>query len=226
MTDITIFCPTVTYQYSSAGELSSHSVELPFDETIRDRFRQYVAGSYTNHPEAWERLRELVGERLTRLPDNEFVLRDAWLCGLIEDGGPKVSGCVALLARQREEDRIANEERAALAARIKALEEKVACTILTQTPHAASVRVRSLTDGVELTFDCRNIFDFGYVVNPGYEIAPGKKGGIVTIKDEVWYWQYFVDGNGWQIVRALTDFERDAVKYLGLAPPIASHIRM
>jgi hypothetical protein len=92
----------------------------------------------------------------------------------------------------------------------------------------ALVRMTSREDGTALEFKCRNIFDFGYVVNPDYEVMPGKKGGLSDVDREtgVWFWMWYESGEGWNRVREMTAFERDCMEYLGEFPPIADGIRM
>lgn len=236
---VTIFCPTLTYQYSRSGELdTSHGgdIELPFDETIRERFRAMIEARYTNFPAAWDRLCELERGMLDRLPDNPFVLQDAWVCGLIDDPPEFVRGLYIRLAKQREWDAEETRQQAEREARRNHLRSQVACTVLREysvpaevgRDPGARVRIRSLADGSELEFECRNIFDFGYVVNPLYPIAPGKKpGGIVNIDPatKARFWMDF-DGKGWQRIRDLTPFESLAIAYLDEFPPIADGIRM
>ncbi len=62
----------------------------------------------------------------------------------------------------------------------------------------------------KLRFIYRNIFDFGLVINPDYEIIPGLKAGMA--KDG--YWWDFDDEKLWQPVRELTEFEKRAIDYL------------
>lgn len=75
-----------------------------------------------------------------------------------------------------------------------------------------------ITDGEEtLQFNCRNIFDFGYVINPAYAVMPGTEGGIA------------IEGR-WSVSkgegRELTEFEKKALAYLRKFPPVSSGIRM
>ena len=55
------------------------------------------------------------------------------------------------------------------------------------------VEVRSKTTSEKLRFNCRNIFDFGYTVNPAYSVVPGQKAGGIAMKDEsgAWYWNLY-----------------------------------
>ena len=78
-------------------------------------------------------------------------------------------------------------------------------------------------------FQCRNIFDFGYTVNPNYVVGKGlEKGGLATADKETGkkYWQMFESEKGWYNVRELTKFESKAISYLNKFPPIYSDIRM
>ena len=62
--------------------------------------------------------------------------------------------------------------------------------------------------GVTLSFTERNIFDFGIVINPDYEIIPGESGGIAMQKDGAMQWHTFTSDSGWIPVRFLTEYEK------------------
>lgn len=86
----------------------------------------------------------------------------------------------------------------------------------------AVVKLTEPETGESLQFVCRNIFDFGYVINPDYEIAEGIDGGL-HVKGK---WQTFKEGEGWHDVRELTAFEKRCIEYLLEFPPISTCIRM
>lgn len=86
----------------------------------------------------------------------------------------------------------------------------------------ANVEITDANTGESLRFSCRNIFDFGYVINPDYEILPGQKGGL----ENNGKWQDFDDKKGWYDVRELTEFEKKCLKYLRKFPPVYSGINM
>jgi hypothetical protein len=86
----------------------------------------------------------------------------------------------------------------------------------------ANVELEDVITHEKLKFVCRNIFDFGYVVNPDYEIAKGKKGGI----ENNGMWQTFQEKGCWKDVRALTDFEKKCLDYLYKFSPIGTGIRL
>lgn len=86
----------------------------------------------------------------------------------------------------------------------------------------AYVKITDKQTSTSLKFVCRNVFDFGYFINPDYEIAPGIRGGI----SNEGYWQTFKDGEGWVNVRKLTEIEEKALKYLNTFPPIDNDIRL
>lgn len=65
-----------------------------------------------------------------------------------------------------------------------------------------------LIKGEKLSFTERNVFDFGVVINPDYEIVPGISGGIAIEKDGLLQWHTFSGNVGWTPVRTLTDCER------------------
>jgi len=79
-------------------------------------------------------------------------------------------------------------------------------------------------------FKCRNIFDFGYVINPCYPVAPGLEPGGLACRDKKtgkWYWEHFdVEKRKWNTVREMTEFEKKAYQYLKKFPPIYPDIRM
>ena len=78
-------------------------------------------------------------------------------------------------------------------------------------------------------FKCRNIFDFGYVINPCYPVAPGLEPGGAACHDKKtgkWYWEHFEAKRGWYKVREMTEFETKAYQYLKKFPPISAYIRM
>ena len=65
-----------------------------------------------------------------------------------------------------------------------------------------------LIEEESLSFTERNVFDFGVVINPNYEITSGESGGIAIEKDGVLQWHIFSSDNGWIPVRSLTDHEK------------------
>lgn len=91
------------------------------------------------------------------------------------------------------------------------------------TDYYALIKITDPKTGESLEFNCRNIFDFGYVVNPNYSIVEGKeKGGIVNN----WMWQDFESGKGWFDVRPVTEFEKKCLQYLSDFPPVYDEIRL
>ena len=92
--------------------------------------------------------------------------------------------------------------------------------------HFAEVEITDPATGESARFRCRNVFDFGYIVNPMYPLAPGRDpGGLPKRTKGGWVWQDF-DGQGWITIRPMTDFEARAVEYLDRFPPIHAGIRM
>lgn len=220
-----IYLPGVTYQYGEQGELDSSMPRptLPFDETVRERFKQRTIANFSNRPQAWARLGELIAAKLQALPDNPFVRQDAWLCGLTEDGGPYVQGLFDRLQAYRDEIAQREADRQALEAERQSLEAEIEVKVLSQSATMAMVEVTARVGGQTLAFVCRNVFDVGYVVNPNYSVAPGlKPGGIANAGQ----WMNYTDGQGWQPVRALTDFEKKAQHYLTDFSPIRTAMRM
>jgi len=92
--------------------------------------------------------------------------------------------------------------------------------------HFADVEITDPTTGETGRFQCRNLFDFGYVVNPMYPLAPGRKpGGLARRTGAGWAWDDF-DGCEWLSVRPMTDFEARAIEYLHRFPPIGIGVRL
>ena len=67
---------------------------------------------------------------------------------------------------------------------------------------------RFLIGGETLSFTERNVFDFGIVINPDYEISPDKSGGIVIRKDGTFQWHTLSSDKGWIPIRPLTEHEK------------------
>jgi len=89
---------------------------------------------------------------------------------------------------------------------------------------SAIVRMTDPETWESLEFICRNIFDFGYVINPNYSIAPGHDNGGLDGNGK---WRDFdVAKGGWYDVREMTDFEKRCLTYLRELPPIDKSIRM
>ena len=65
-----------------------------------------------------------------------------------------------------------------------------------------------LIAGEKLTFIERNVFDFGVVINPDYEISPGISGGLALKKEGIMQWHTFTRDKGWVPVRPLTNQEQ------------------
>lgn len=87
----------------------------------------------------------------------------------------------------------------------------------------AKVKITDIITGESAVFICRNIFDFGYVINPDYSIARGMEPGGILSGNK---WQTFDKNKGWYDVREATEFELKAIKYLHDFPPISIGIRM
>lgn len=86
--------------------------------------------------------------------------------------------------------------------------------------------VVKITDPVtkeSLRFNCRNIFDFGYVINPDYAVADGLGKGGLAVKGK---WQTLINGKGWEDVREQTEFEKKCLEYLNEFSPVSTDIRM
>jgi len=88
----------------------------------------------------------------------------------------------------------------------------------------AKVKITNPITNESAQFMCRNIFDFGYVVNPDFPIVKGMEPGGMLNKEN--YWETFESEKGWYPIRKATEFEIKAVKYLHKFPPIYLGIRM
>lgn len=115
----------------------------------------------------------------------------------------------------------------------------------------ADIEITDPATGESAKFCCRNIFDFGYVVNPAYAVAEGLEPGGLARKvkkseldstitayavagievgeaeeDEVWCWQDYHTEKGWYVVRPMTMFEVKAYQYLHKFSPVCKGIRI
>lgn len=85
------------------------------------------------------------------------------------------------------------------------------------------VKITDIATRETASFICRNVFDFGYIVNPDFAIEEGLEPGGLLSEGK---WKTFEADKGWYPVRAATAFELKAVKYLHKFPPIDKEIRM
>lgn len=81
-------------------------------------------------------------------------------------------------------------------------------------------------NGKTYTFCERNIFDFGRVINPDYEIIKGVKGGLAFYENEKWIWKGYVEKKGWEKVRDMTEDEEHAFLIVQKYGYQSSEIRM
>lgn len=105
---VEIRVPKVTYQYSAAGEWSNQTEHawLSCDADLAAvpvAFDAWITRLYQGKPGAMARLRELAAAQLRRLPDNEFVVWDAWLCGLAPLAPERLERLAARQAAARAE---------------------------------------------------------------------------------------------------------------------------
>lgn len=79
----------------------------------------------------------------------------------------------------------------------------------------SKVIVTSNITGESLPFNCRNVFDYGFVINPEYSIEEGGKIGGIADQDRK-NWIHYVDKEGWRWieVRAITEFENKCLDFL------------
>jgi len=124
--------PDLTFQYSEQGELCNSSLftTTPLCEDApaiyRERFikRWTVGGRINGLPDlkgevCWERLRELVGSLLQQLPDNEFVLEEAWLAGLVSEMPPRFRSMLEKLHARIAEHRAGQGQEAEVTTRAR-----------------------------------------------------------------------------------------------------------
>ena len=81
-------------------------------------------------------------------------------------------------------------------------------------------------NGKTYTFCERNIFDFGRVINPDYEISNGVKGGLASLENEKWIWKDYAGRDGWIKVRDMTEDEEHAFLIVQKYGYQSSEIRM
>ncbi len=87
----------------------------------------------------------------------------------------------------------------------------------------ATVKITDPKTGESAQFTCRNIFDFGFVINPDYPLADGLEPGGILMGDN---WQTWKDEGGWYSVRKATEFEKKATAYLRKFSPLSTSVRM
>jgi len=131
---------------------------------------------------------------------------------------------IQILAEMEAEEKREREER-------EARRNSLKCEVLKQKKVrggdgidlCALVHLTDPKTGESLQFECRNIFDVGYVINPNYPIAEGMEPGGIEIEGK---WHDFDEHKGWYPVRELTEFEKRCLAYLREFPPIYNGIRM
>lgn len=115
METVTTTVPSLTRQYKDEGELdTSHGrPRIEMSEDVQSRFRETFVKSWNvgkwDGQQSWNRLCELVADELARLPDNEFVRKDAWLCGLLPEMPAYIRQSLEKIERNRQEERIEQE---------------------------------------------------------------------------------------------------------------------
>lgn len=234
-----IYIPTITYQYSSEGQLDQGApTSFEFTLDVRERFRASFRAWYPNHPRAFGRLQELLRESLERLPDNPYAQRDAWLAGVTDEQNSHVRAWFDSYAAEREEAERKTEADRRRDQRRRTFEAQLEVRVTGRIHEAGgegpgsettgeTVEVRDRATGETLRFAVRNIFDFGRVINPLYSIAPGRTSGI-TNRDDAgrYYWMSFEGDQGWQRVRDLTAIETAAIQYLQEFSSVAEEVRL
>lgn len=123
-------------------------------------------------------------------------------------------------AEKEEKEAAEKAKQEALAATRKAEEEKIRAQFSTweieKNGHNATHTM--VINGENYKFCERDIFDFGVVINPLYDGNPG----WVAMRENAnapLCWNKFVDGEGWVIVRPLTENElicHNAIRKLGV----------
>lgn len=86
----------------------------------------------------------------------------------------------------------------------------------------AKVAITDIKTGETKRFNCRNLFDVGYVINPMYPVMEGKESGGIEANG---YWETMTD-SGWIKARKLTEVEVRMIDYLREFSPISTEIRL
>lgn len=100
-------------------------------------------------------------------------------------------------------------------------------TIRDEGGSTRSYRHTITAGGRTLVYTERNVFDFGRVINPEYEISSGIYGGLCDLVDGKQVWRTFRKGEGSVVVRELDDFEKVCMELIASFGPYAnSGVRM
>lgn len=117
--------------------------------------------------------------------------------------------------QEAEEERLREEKRAAAQQEKEALLAKVntwdiSSRTITDEGGRTQVHTHIFQVGDDkLVFTERNVFDFGVVINPAYQVAEYvEAGGIALEIDGVLQWHTFGKDMGWIPVRPLTENEK------------------
>lgn len=117
--------------------------------------------------------------------------------------------------QEEEEERLREEKRAAAQREKEALLAKVDTWDIssrTITDEGGRTQVHThifQIGGEKLVYTERNVFDFGIVINPAYQVAEDVEvGGIALEIDGVLQWHTFGKDLGWVPVRPLTEHEK------------------
>jgi hypothetical protein len=230
----TIYGPGLTYQYSEEGEVDTshgggHNLEVDLLTTdllhVPSLWQASFKKKWRGHDpdKALARLQELEARSLERLPGNPFVLRSAWVIGVLPANQVPQEW---VAARQRVWEAQAEKEadEAREGARKAALELRFAeygitlvSSVLEGGAEPSYLYTLRGASGREWRFRDRNIFDFGRVVNPAYPILPGRaEGGLCNTDPETGtrYWMDFQGQGGWCKVRDLDPEESVALDWV------------
>lgn len=137
--------------------------------------------------------------------------------GVIVEFKMKLSDLISLefIHKKIEEKRMSEEAR-------KAMDVVVLRKYRQEDDVVAVVSIKDASTKEELEFICKNIFDFGYVINPNYSLTETVSNAALINNQ----WQTVTEGTGWNTVRDLTSFEKKCIEYLTKYPPISNEIRM
>lgn len=137
--------------------------------------------------------------------------------------------------RQAEEDRRRKEAEAQAAREARKQEllaqvdswETTEETITDEGGKTKLYRHKLTAGGRVLTFIDRNVFDFGRVINPDYDIADGVHGGLCVKRDGKQVWLNDGPDGGWIVIRELDELERTCMALVTEYGPFArAGIRM
>lgn len=239
---MTIYVPTITYQYSNEGHLDNGApTPFVFTPDVRERFQIWFSRQYPEYPGAYERLQTLLREQLDELPDNPIVQSEAWVAGVTDEQNSHVRGWYEAYESEQDYRREQAAAELARAERRRDFESRFEVRVVRQIREQGSeglgsetfgevLEVRERSTGQTLRIAVRNVFDFGRVIN----LEPRRGGvhrneGLVANFDSATQrlcWMRFTSGHGWERIRDVEPFEAATVQYLEEFSPVSGRVRL